>query len=198
MSKSLVIKKTAVEEDQRLVFAEVYAPDRPDSYGDFIKPAEIKKMAYKFMKNMNLANIDVMHDNSAVKGAHVVESFIAREDDPIFIPGSWVVGVHVDHDETWAKIKAGELNGFSLEALALTEDVEVEIEIPPVLSGDTSKDEDHVHKFYVAYDEHGNFLGGRTDVHEGHFHLIKAGTITEDHDGHHHKFSAVDDIQIVG
>ena len=191
----LVIKKS--EERERMVWAEVYAPNRPDSGGDFMTADEIKNAAYQFMKSMRLDQIDSQHNNQLVDGAFIVESFIARKDDPHFIEGSWVVGMHVDNDDMWDKIEKGEINGFSMEALAVGEDVEVEVEIPPVVSGTTSEDEGHSHTFYVTYDEQGTFMGGKTSTDDGHFHVIKAGTITELANSHHHKFSAVDEFQIV-
>lgn len=195
---TLTIKKSEQQEELRIVWAEVYAPDRPDSGGDFMTKEEIRKMAHRFMKKMALGNVDVMHDNRQVEGVQIVESFVARDDDPVFIPGSWVVGVHIPDDNLWQRVKKGEINGFSLEAVALTENVEVEIDFPPVVSGNTDKAEDHVHKFYVTYDDQGNFLGGKTDEVSGHSHVIKAGTVTELENGHTHRFSSVDNLRVVG
>lgn len=194
----LIVKKDKVpDEELRMVYAEVYAPNVPDSGGDFMTVEEVRKAAHDFVRKGRMGQVDVQHDNKTIKGVQVVESFISREDDKLFIPNSWVVGVHIPDDATWDKVKKGEINGFSLEALAKIQDTEVEIEVPPVVTGMTSKSEEHEHKFYVAYDENGKFLGGQTDKINGHVHLIKAGTITEEQDGHFHKFSAVDSIQIV-
>ena len=33
---------------------------------------------------------------------------------------------------------------------------------------------------------------------DGHTHVIKAGTVTEESNGHRHRFSSVDNIEIVG
>jgi len=195
--QSALIKKTDPEEELRMVWAEVYAPSRPDAGGDFMDAKTIREMSYKFMKSGRTDQVDVMHKNDTTKGVEIVESFIAREDDQTFIPGSWVVGVHVPDDGIWGRIKSGELNGFSLEALAMTKKVEVELDIPPVVSGQTSKDNDHVHKFYVTFGDKGEFLGGKTDVQVGHFHVIKAGTVTEESKDHTHRFSSVDDLLIV-
>lgn len=182
--------------EQRLVFAEVYAPNRPDSDGEYMTATEIQKMAHEFARKCRMGQVDVMHDNQTVPGVSIVESFIAREGDPDFLAGSWVVGVHVDNDDVWQAIKDEKINGFSMEALVMREPKEVEIEIPPVVSGSTTKSEGHEHRFYVTYDDNGTFLGGRTDVVDGHFHIIKAGTVTELSHDHRHKFSAVDDLQI--
>jgi hypothetical protein len=195
----LVVTKNEVpDEEQRLVYAEVYAPNRPDSAGDFMTAEQIQKAAHDFVRKGRMAQVDVQHDNQLIDGVQIVESYIAQKDDPTFIPGSWVVGVHINDDDTWAKVKKGEINGFSLEAMAKCQEVEVEIEIPPVVTGLTSKSEEHTHKFYVAYDETGKFLGGQTSKENGHVHAIRAGTVTDEIDGHSHRFSSVDNVEIVG
>lgn len=192
------VRKTEVVEEQRMVYGEVYAPDIPDSAGDYMTAEAIRKMAHDFVRKSRMQKVDVEHDNELIEGVQIVESFIAREGDDTFIPGAWVVGCHVNDDTTWDMIKKGELNGFSLEAYALTEKTEVEVEIPPVLSGTTGKEKDHVHKFYVTYGPEGEFLGGRTDTIDGHFHKIRSGTATEVAEEHSHRFSAVDDLAITG
>lgn len=193
----VIVKSEAGEPEQHLVYGEVYAPNRPDSGGDYMTRDGIQKAAYKFMKHQRLDQVDTQHNNELVKGAVIVESFIARKGDPDFIEGSWVVGMHIDNDEMWGKIKKGEINGFSLEAMASTSTGDVEVEIPPVVSGLTSKSDQHTHQFFVTYDGEGRFLGGRTSIEEGHSHVIKGGTITETERGHNHRFSAVDDLTIL-
>lgn len=187
----------AADEEQRIVWAEVYAPNRPDSDGEYMDAEGIRKMAYEFMSRMALDQIDSHHNNDLVDGCRVVESFIARKDDPDFIEGSWVVGVHIPDDDMWAKVKKGDINGFSMEAMVQKEVVEVTLEVPPVIQGRTMKAEDgHTHTFHVAYDENGKFLGGRTDTVDGHYHPIKRGTVTEEVKEHRHKFDHVYDVII--
>jgi hypothetical protein len=195
--------KLAAETDElRIVWAEVYAPNIPDSDGEFMDAKGIMQMAYKFMQDLNLRMIDTQHTNNLVEGACVVESFIARKGDPDFIEGSWVVGVHVPDDATWEKIKKGEINGFSMEAMVHKVPTELEMEIPPVIAGRTTKAEnytdDHEHQFFVSYDEDGNFLGGVTDTVDGHYHAIKRGTLTEVSKEHQHKFSYVELMKAPG
>lgn len=194
--KTANLKLAAEAGEQRIVWAEVYAPNIPDSDGDFMDEATIREMAYKFMKDMNLKKIDVQHKNDLVNGACVVESFIAREGDPHFISGSWVVGVHIDNDEVWNKVKKGEINGFSIEAMVQRSPTELEIELPPVLHGKTMKSEDHEHEFFVTYDEEGNFKGGYTNDVNGHRHQIVKGTVTEVANGHTHRFSFVENLRV--
>lgn len=193
MAEILAIK--AEEPDQQLVFGEVYAPDRPDSHGDYMTAPEIQKTAYKFTSAGNMNQIDVLHDNKAVK-ASIVESFIARDNDDIFIPGAWVVGIHIEDPDLWQAVKRGDINGFSMEALVRGQERDVEVEIPPIVEGKTSKSEDHEHKFFVTYDDSGKFKGGMTDTVNGHSHQITCGTHTQTEAGHSHRFSSVDNLKI--
>ncbi len=189
----LVIKS----EDQQLVYGEVYSPNRPDAQGEYMTASEIQKMAHEFIRSGKMGQIDFMHGNKVIKGVSVVESFISDAADTRFIPESWVIGAHIADVDVWTKIKKGEYNGFSMEALVSRHDMEVDVEIPPVVTGLTSKQEDHQHKFFVAYDEHGQFKGGITDTVNGHYHTIVAGTHTQDAAGHRHRFSSVDNVRIM-
>jgi len=188
---------TGKQPEQRMVFAEVYAPLRPDCDQEFMTAEQIRKMAHDFARAGNFKQVDVNHNNKVVPGVEIVESFIARKGDPDFIEDSWVVGMHVNDDQTWADVKSGKINGFSMEALVEKEDREVEIEIPSVVTGDTSRDMEHVHKFFVRYNENGEFQGGTTDQGpDGHSHAIRAGTVTDTVSGHSHRFSSVDNLQL--
>jgi hypothetical protein len=153
-------------------------------------------MAHAFIAKGIPGAIDINHDNEFVPGCTVVESFIARKGDPDFLEGSWVVGVHVNDDATWEAIKKGDINGFSMEAMVEKEPVEVTLDVPPIVSGLTSKSEDHTHEFYVSYDDQGHFQGGVTNVVNGHRHIIKGGTVTDRVNGHTHTFSSVDTVSI--
>ena len=99
---------------KQIVFGEVYVPDRRDTDGNFMTAETIEKMAHDFLANKRNAEISKGHDGISDKGC-VVESFIAREGDPDFIAGSWVVGVHVPDVEIWKSIEDGKLTGFSIE-----------------------------------------------------------------------------------
>ena len=185
-------------EEQQIVYGEVYAPNRPDAQGEYMTAVDIQKMAHAFIRDGKMGQIDLMHGNKVIKGSSVVESFVADEADKRFIPHSWVIGVHIPDSDLWGSIKKGEINGFSMEALVTRHDQEVEVEIPPVVTGLTSKHEDHEHKFFVHYDGNGQFKGGMTDTVNGHYHSIVAGTHTQDAAGHRHRFSSVDNVRILG
>jgi hypothetical protein len=182
----------------RIIWAEVYAPDRPDSDGEFMTAKTIREMAHNFLRAGKTKMVDVEHDNKDYPGVEVVESFTAQKGDPNFIEDSWVVAVHIPDDELWGKVKSGEINGFSVEAMVNKEERDVEIEVPPVVTGVTTQEEGHAHKFSAEYDENAKFLGGVTDAGpDGHFHRISRGTATDQSNGHSHRFSAIDQIKIV-
>ena len=190
-------KSDPASDEKRMVWAEVYAPNRPDSDGEFMSAQTIEKMAHDFLRNGRTKMVDVQHNNQTTPGIEVVESFIARKGDPDFLEGSWVIGVHIPDDTIWGLVKKGEINGFSVEAVVAKEPVDVEIELPPVVTGLTTKSEEHQHKFYVTFDqETGALLGGTTDAVDGHVHVIKGGTVTEEAAGHRHRFSSVDLVEI--
>lgn len=179
----------------QVVYGEVYAPNRLDAHNEFMTAEEIRKAAWSFAKKGINKRIDVQHDNKVVANVEVVESFIARDDDPDFLAGSWVLGVHVDDDAIWEKILKGELNGFSMEALVRRFTSDVELDFPDVLTGQTTESRGHVHTFEISYDEKGKLIGGRTNEVEGHYHEIRAGTVTEVTEEHRHGFSAVDGLE---
>lgn len=186
----LNIKK--VENDKQIVYGEVYAPVLlPDTDGDVISAKSIEIMAHKFMKSYGQGSIDVEHDNNIVT-ATVVESFIARKGDDLYIPGAWVVAIHIEDEELWNDVKEGNLNGYSFQGVSKAVFKEIEIEIPEQLDGSTDNQQGHKHKFTVKFDSSGNFLGGKTDTVEDHFHKITNGTVTNDSENHNHKFSFVE------
>lgn len=182
--------------EQRIVYGEVYAPNRPDAQGEFMRADEIRKMAHNFVKSKKIDQIDVMHNNQLV-ACNIVESFIARDNDIDFLAGSWVIGMHVPDDDLWEQIKKGEINGFSMEAVVTRHEQEVDIEIPPIVQGRTSKSDNHEHQFFVSYDQKGVFQGGVTSMTDGHQHKILAGTHTEEANEHTHRFSSVDDLTVI-
>lgn len=104
---------------KQIVYGEVYVPDERDAHNHFMTAAEIEKMAHGFLQQIakGAGVIDTQHDFNA-NGAIPVESFIAREGDPDFTPGAWVLGVHVPDKELWAQVEKGDFGGFSMAGMA--------------------------------------------------------------------------------
>lgn len=192
MQEQVQIKKQ--EPEKQIVYGEVYAPTVPDAHGDYMSEEVIMETAYDFMKHQRLKKIDVEH-NEHESGAYVVESFIARKGDPDFLPGSWVIGVHIPDPILWDQVKRGKLNGFSLMGMGLKKKTTVEIDVPDVITGMTTETEGHAHEFVVRYGENGKFLGGETTpAEDGHAHKIVSGTVTSEENGHTHRFSFVEGV----
>jgi hypothetical protein len=179
------------DDELQVAYCEVYAPGIPDSQNDFMKADEIREMAYEFMRQSKMNNVDLNHSHK-LADITIVESWIATDDDKVFIPGAWVVGLHIPDPTLWEAVKKGEYNGVSLDGDAERTDKTVMLTIPDRLEGKTMKSEDHEHTFSVRYGPHGEFLGGGTNVVNGHSHHIQRGTVTEDAYGHSHRFAFQD------
>lgn len=187
---------TEVAPWQQILYSEVYAPMVIDTHGDYMTAETIEKMAHQFLKDGYQRNIDVMHDGEHVP-ACIIESYIARKGDPDFTEGAWVVGIHVEDTDLWNSIVDGEINGLSLEALAMTAPKKVEVAVPDLVEGKTSVVSEHNHTFRAKYNEKGEFVGGVTDEVDGHSHTISHPTHTDSTDDHHHKFDSVEGFYVI-
>jgi hypothetical protein len=177
------------DDELQIVWGVIYTPDVPDSQNDFMRREALMKAAYSWMAKGKPHCIDVEHDKSTVN-AFVVESFIARKNDPDFDEGAWVVGVHIPDESLWQSVKKGEFNGFSMMGVAHRQPA-VDMEVPGEVTGLTKSEQDHRHEFSVAYAPNGEFIGGVTDTVDGHYHVIRRGTVTEESAGHSHTFDFV-------
>ena len=178
----------------QIVWTEVYAPGVIDTQGDFMQTDTIRNMAHHFLTEGRTKAVDVNHDRQEWKyDSAIVESFIARADDPTFYPGAWVVGVHIPDPELWALVDSGELNAVSLDAMAKSRKVMVKVKVDPEVKGETGQTNDHHHDFVVNFDGSGEFLGGYTSEVNGHRHVITNLTLTDEDDevGHTHRWSVV-------
>ena len=181
------VRVKKIDEEKRVVYGEVYAPDILDTYGDFMSDDDVQLMAHRFMQLTNLAKtIDTNH-NEKPNGSFPIESFVARDGDPDYTPGAWVLGVKVTDDEVWKQIKKGELNGYSFQALVRRKAVVVDVEASPDSVGITGKAEGHDHLYFAYMDEDGKVTKGITDTVDGHSHTISMGTATDEAKGHAHR-----------
>ena len=199
------VKKT--NEELRLAYSEVYAPNLKDTQGDFMTAEVIRIMAHDFLANALTDQVDVRHDNDTTRECYVVESFIARKGDETFIEDAWVVAVHIMDDELWEAVKSGEINGFSMQANVRVREKILEVDIPDdgILKGITDTptgalegEPGHKHSYTLRFSEVGDLLGGETDEAAGHTHQIRAATVTEpprnEPTGHVHRFSFLEDL----
>ena len=164
---------------------------------DAMTSEEIKKSAYNFMREGRVNKIDLMH-NFQESGSYVVESFIARKNDPDeFIEGSWVLGVKIESDDVWTKILKGEINGFSLAGSGDGKKVEEPLDLTSYTKGETFKSMDgllpeHSHNFELNTDKFGRVIKTETDETLGHTHVISKTTATHMAMEHSHRFDILD------
>ena len=120
----------SLDDDKKIVTGPLMVPNKmilrrtPDGepYYVYFSKKTIRKMAEKFFRNNNNNNTDINHDNNVVQENTLLESWISEDDKydksvkygfnlPV---GTWYVTYKINDDETWSKIKSGELRGFSL------------------------------------------------------------------------------------
>jgi hypothetical protein len=108
------------EDEQKKAWAPVLIPNETDKQGDVIPPEAIEKAAHLFLAEFR--NIDTDHDLLEGKGVPI-ESWTLKEESAFTLPdgsesrpypkGTWMLGVKFT-DETWQRVKEGDLNGFSI------------------------------------------------------------------------------------
>lgn len=177
---------------EQVVFAEVLVPETRNVFGDYWTKPNIREFAYAFMREG--FGIDIDHDNVDVTGdIHVVEAFIAREGDPDFIVGSWVVGVKIEDPGIWQRILDNDINGYSYEALVSFLTASLKMDDDGVRTGVTEPDieDGHQHSYMVLVNEDNRPIAGGTDTQNGHSHPISTHTVTDEADGHTHRYQIV-------
>lgn len=114
------VQVAKADDDKRLVYGIVYAPDQVDSHGDYADAATIERAAHQFLRDLNAQNVDTQH-NLQKAAAYVAESWIVNKGDAQFAddPGAWAVVIKVDDDDLWQAIKSGEIGGISLYGRAI-------------------------------------------------------------------------------
>ena len=121
--------KFASEEEQ-IVVGPAMVPNRlilrKDALGNpyhvYFSTDTIKKISKKFLETSNHNNTDINHDDQVTQNNTLLESWIVenpKQDKSALygfdVPeGTWMVSYKINDDEVWNKIKAGELNGFSV------------------------------------------------------------------------------------
>lgn len=117
------------DEEKRLVYGVVYAPDETDSHDDTMTASEIEKAAHAFLAAGKTNRVDKQHDENPDKG-YIVESSILKGEHPEFPDdpeGTWIVAIKVTDDDTWEEIKKGDIKGISMQGYAEAEELEQEV-----------------------------------------------------------------------
>jgi len=181
-----------IDKQHQVVYGVVYEPNAVDTHGETITEEAVLTMAWDFISEGKYAKIDVQHTFKE-SGCSVVESFIARDSDPDFPVGSWVLGVRCT-DSVWKSVLSGELNGFSLGGYSINNTEEIKLtSVVKEFSGNTEESTvdilpPHTHEYTLKYENSGKLRYGITKSNLGHTHDIKAETATEKSFDHAHRF----------
>lgn len=186
--RTTTVRIKRMDEAERIVYGEVYAPNRLDTYGEYMTAEDIKLMAHRAMKLDLAVIIDTQHDN-VPNGSYPVESFIARAGDVDYTEGAWVLGVKVPDDATWNKVIKGDLNGFSYEAWVTPQETEITYYVMRDHVGSVEPALDHEHTYFVQMGSDGKVIKGWTSPGpDGHVHTISKASVTDSAADHNHRF----------
>lgn len=114
-----------------------------DRQGDRINEVELVKMAHRFIKGSRHGK--VMHAGKPM--AEVVESIVLRPEVAKalglenFTKTAWVIGMKVHDDNTWSRVKKGELRAFSIGGKGKRVDVSKDGRAGRDADGDGLRDE---------------------------------------------------------
>lgn len=119
------------DEEKRIVTGPAMLADLPiyryddvrgEYYVTFDAPT-IWTIAKKFVRKNFYKAVNTDHETPVENGVHMIESYFIDRERGVMPPkgyedakdGSWFLTYLVDNDELWAKVKAGEWKGFSVE-----------------------------------------------------------------------------------
>ena len=117
-------------EDQRILTGAIMIPNkmilRRDEDGTpfyvYFSESTVAKMAEKFLEQNKQHNTDIDHDGNVTTTNKLIESWVSASStyDKSYqmgfaLPkGTWFASFRIHDDETWSKVKSGEIKGFSL------------------------------------------------------------------------------------
>lgn len=104
--------------DEQTICGVVLQPEVVDAQGDIMGADVIRRAAHRFLAQYNrVTKLGLMHKDFKPR-FELVESYLAPMDFDLngfaVKAGSWVMTVKVLDKDVWAKVKKGELTGFSI------------------------------------------------------------------------------------
>lgn len=120
----------SLDDEQRMALFVVLEPDVVDLHGDTYDAQEVEKACHNFNTYCRKANI---FHAAETEDAQIVESYIAPttfslEDGTTVTKGTWLQWWKFPQTEVgealWDGVKAGDFNGVSIGAKALTENLD--------------------------------------------------------------------------
>lgn len=118
------VAKSLNEELKQATFI-VMVPNEVDLHGDICSEEEVRKACFNFNKYSQRANLFHLVETDSFEFA---ESYIAPTDmilgEREVQKGTWLCTVQCLDDDLWTLIKSGDINGVSIGAMAIVEDIE--------------------------------------------------------------------------
>lgn len=122
-------------DDKMIVVGPAMIPSIPipriDDEGDtyYVKFSEetVREIAMKYMKEARTGEVNTDHEENQA-GAYIFESWLIEDPETdkantkygYNLPkGTWMVSMKVENQDTWRRIKAGELKGLSVEGILM-------------------------------------------------------------------------------
>jgi len=103
-------------------------PDETDLHGDTTSVEEVSKACHNFNMHCRKANLFHLVETNSFS---IAESYIAPVDfvlnTQIVKAGTWLVNLQVHSDDVWELVKAGDITGVSINALASVQNIKEEI-----------------------------------------------------------------------
>ena len=138
LSKEKPVQVCLNKDEKHIVMGAVLIPDKPiyrnqDGEEFYIQfSAEtIEKLAYQYLAKDRVYSFTQQHEDVA-DDIYVVETWLKTSENDkskdygIDVPiGSWLMAAKVENEEIWTKIKAGEMNGFSIEAFVNLDEIKL-------------------------------------------------------------------------
>lgn len=121
-----------IDEDQHLIIGAAMIPDlkiyRNDNqlgeHNVVFSKDTVRRIAEKFYAKGFQGSANIMHDaGQVVAGVNYFLSWIKDEAKGMvgltgdYPDGTWFVGAKVNNEAVWAKVKSGEIKGFSVEGM---------------------------------------------------------------------------------
>ena len=141
-----VIRLSTINDEKRIVTGVVLVPNMiiprynektKTSYNLQFDEEAILKLSQKFFKDGYQLNSNMNHNpNDAIDGLVFFESWLVLDPQSDksktlgftnLEKGTWMVSAHITNDDTWSRIKSGEVKGFSIEAFLEMELIDLSI-----------------------------------------------------------------------
>lgn len=130
LSKEKPLQILLEKEDKHIIVGCALVPDKPiyrrDGDEEFyiqFSAETIEKLAHNYLANDRVYSFSTDHKDVA-DDVYIIETWLKTSENDkskdynLDVPiGSWMVMAKVENDEIWNRIKEGELQGFSIEAI---------------------------------------------------------------------------------